>query len=117
MAVLSGSVFSSRLGPLVAGENPEGSVYGTIEEHILAAVRFLNFASTAVWLTKKQCPTPDTPEALLSKTRWLIPLCGGRIPHWILGWVNFASGEVGIFDSIPELLSSFWAEPVSQIAQ
>ncbi|KAF9458547.1 hypothetical protein BDZ94DRAFT_1301130 [Collybia nuda] len=33
-----------------------------------------------------------------------------------LGMVNFSSGEVGIFDSIPELSSSFWAEPDNGIA-
>jgi hypothetical protein len=28
-------------------------------------------------------------------------------------WVNFATKEFGIFDSVPELQSYYWAEPVS----
>ncbi|KAF9456082.1 hypothetical protein BDZ94DRAFT_1327210 [Collybia nuda] len=67
-------IFSSCLGPLIAGEKPEGRVYGTIEDHILAA-----------------CSAPATPEALLGKTKWIVPLCGGRPSHWILAWVNFSS--------------------------
>ena len=32
--------------------------------------------------------------------------------HWVLGWVNYANFMIGLFDSISELGSSFWAEPV-----
>ncbi|KAF5372671.1 hypothetical protein D9615_009847 [Tricholomella constricta] len=87
-------VFSSRLGPLVSGVRPEGSVYGTIKEHILAASH------------------TGTPDELISKTRWVVPLCGGDPLHWVLAWVDYSKREIGMFDSIPELGSSSWAEPL-----
>ena len=56
-------------------------------------------------------------ESLSAKTLWLIPLCGGNPLHWILGWLDFANNVFGIFDSIPELQSYFWAEPVCKFEE
>ena len=49
---------------------------------------------------------------LLSRTRWIIPLCGGKPLHWVMGWANFSTQELGIFDSLPEIHSETWALPV-----
>ncbi|KAJ7868207.1 hypothetical protein B0H14DRAFT_2572445 [Mycena olivaceomarginata] len=64
------------------------------DEHIFAATR------------------EGTPESILARLRWIIPLCGGAPLHWILAWVDYAAKEIGIFDSIPELGSSSWGEPL-----
>ncbi|KAF8195480.1 hypothetical protein BJ912DRAFT_900722 [Pholiota molesta] len=90
-------IMSSWLGPLVSGKSKEGSPgVGTILGHVLAAI-------------------PDGQTAtLLAKTLWMIPLCSLKKPeHWVLAWIDFRNHEIGIFDSIPELGSSSWAEPVS----
>ncbi|KDQ54442.1 hypothetical protein JAAARDRAFT_49391 [Jaapia argillacea MUCL 33604] len=46
----------------------------------------------------------------LVMSAWCIPLCSGLPAHWVLGWVDFGSREIGIYDSVPELGSSYWAE-------
>lgn len=48
-------------------------------------------------------------------SRWVFPLCGGKPLHWVLGWVDFGTHEIGLFDSIPELASHAWAIPVSRM--
>ncbi|KAJ4480786.1 hypothetical protein C8R41DRAFT_771229 [Lentinula lateritia] len=85
-------VLSSWLGPLVEGVVGEGPVVGTFDMHICQSVK--NFD-----------------EALLARRKWIVPLCGVKVAHWVLAWVDFGSREIGIFDSIPELQSCFWAEP------
>ncbi|KAJ3851678.1 hypothetical protein EV368DRAFT_83283 [Lentinula lateritia] len=81
-------VLSSWLG--VVGEGP---VVGTFDMHI------------------RQSTPENFDEALLARRKWIIPLCGVKVAHWVLAWVDFGSREIGIFDSIPELQSCFWAEP------
>jgi Ulp1 family protease len=44
-----------------------------------------------------------------------MPLCGGTPLHWVLAWIDFGASEIGLFDSMPELNSSCWAEPVSEV--
>ncbi|KAJ6543068.1 hypothetical protein B0H19DRAFT_1268241 [Mycena capillaripes] len=53
-----------------------------------------------------------TSESILARSKWVIPLSGGAPLHWILAWVDYATKDIGIFDSIPELGSSSWAEPL-----
>lgn len=50
---------------------------------------------------------------LLAKARWLFPLYWAARKHWLVGWVDLAARELHIFDSMPELQSYMWAEPVS----
>ncbi|KAJ7082107.1 hypothetical protein C8R44DRAFT_992225 [Mycena epipterygia] len=38
--------------------------------------------------------------------------CDDDPPHWVLGWVDRSASELHIFDSVPELQSYMWAEPV-----
>ncbi|KAJ7839326.1 hypothetical protein B0H14DRAFT_2587998 [Mycena olivaceomarginata] len=54
-----------------------------------------------------------TLEATPAWPRWIILLCGGTHLHWILAWVDYATYEIGIFDSIPELGSTSWGSPYS----
>ncbi|KAJ7679396.1 hypothetical protein DFH06DRAFT_1166490 [Mycena polygramma] len=86
-------MFSSWLAVLVSGKSKNPAL-GTVEEHIALAT------------------TEGTPESILARSRWIVPLSGGRVIHWVLAWVDFGAYEVGIFDSIPELGSSSWAEPL-----
>ncbi|KAH7911457.1 hypothetical protein BJ138DRAFT_1126007 [Hygrophoropsis aurantiaca] len=88
------AIFSSWFGPLSAGKIPARLAEGSIEEHMLIACSGLELKD------------------ILSCSRWAIPLCGGFPSHWVLGWVDFTSKEVGIFDSIPELHSTSWAKPL-----
>ncbi|KAJ6609181.1 hypothetical protein B0H10DRAFT_2194012 [Mycena sp. CBHHK59/15] len=86
-------MFSSWLAVLVSGKSTNKGL-GTKEEHIASAT------------------TEGTLESILARSRWIIPLSGGRVTHWVLAWVDYGAYEVGIFDSIPELGSSSWAEPL-----
>ncbi|KIM56525.1 hypothetical protein SCLCIDRAFT_132457, partial [Scleroderma citrinum Foug A] len=90
------AVLSSYLGVIVSQTSSETArpIYGSLEDHILAAC------------------TSASPQELLSHTRWIIPLCGGSLAHWVLGWANFSTREMGIFDSLPEAHSETWAQPV-----
>ena len=45
--------------------------------------------------------------------QWIFPLCSGKLLHWVLGWVDFRTHEIRLFDSIPELTSHAWAIPMS----
>ncbi|TFK58820.1 hypothetical protein BDN72DRAFT_949631 [Pluteus cervinus] len=88
-------VFSSWLGPLVMGKVREGGPYGSILEHVKAAV------------------SDGESHTLLAKTLWMIPLCSFKKPeHWVLGWIDFTWSKIGIFDSTAEEASSYWAEPL-----
>ncbi|KAJ3711283.1 hypothetical protein C8R42DRAFT_728634 [Lentinula raphanica] len=94
-------VFSSWLGPLVQGK-AENALTGTFNMHVQHAVG-------------KQVPgsTEDTRRNyLLARIKWVIPLCIEETNHWVLTWVDFGLKEIGMFDSIPELGSSFRAEPM-----
>ncbi|KAJ6631496.1 hypothetical protein B0H10DRAFT_1938373 [Mycena sp. CBHHK59/15] len=42
----------------------------------------------------------------------MILLSGGVPLHWVLAWIEYGAYKVGIFDSIPELGSSSWTEPL-----
>lgn len=53
-------------------------------------------------------------EGVLRKDRWAIPLCGGSPLHWVLGFVDHRLHQIGLYDSIPEIDSQEWAQPVSQ---
>ncbi|KAF8169334.1 hypothetical protein K438DRAFT_1774346 [Mycena galopus ATCC 62051] len=85
--------FASWLAVLASGKG-KGKGLGTVDEHIFAATR------------------EATSDSILARSKWIIPLCGGCPLHWILAWVDYASKEIGIFDSIPELGSSSWGEPL-----
>ncbi|KAF8060260.1 hypothetical protein FPV67DRAFT_1632538 [Lyophyllum atratum] len=89
-------IFSTWLGDLVQGKvsSHVERLVGSAEIHVRAA-----------------CNT-DTLETLLARTKWIIPLNGGFPKHWILGWVDYSTSTMYIFDSIPELGSSSWAEPL-----
>ncbi|KDQ56779.1 hypothetical protein JAAARDRAFT_207846 [Jaapia argillacea MUCL 33604] len=87
-------IFSSRLSLLVDGVVRSNDIEGSLEDHILAV-----------------CPNRQKEEAQ-SRPRWAIPLCSGSPPHWVLGWLDFGGRELGICDSVPELGSSYWAEPM-----
>ncbi|KAF9034576.1 hypothetical protein BJ165DRAFT_1534007 [Panaeolus papilionaceus] len=89
------AVFSLWLGPLVKGIVKEGSFSGSIEQHIRHAV-------------------PDGSAASLSaRTLWAIPLCSFKPPHhWVLAWIDWGQSQIGIYDSLPQLGSSVWAEPL-----
>ncbi|KAF9236407.1 hypothetical protein BU15DRAFT_76980 [Melanogaster broomeanus] len=87
------AILSSYLAPIVT-RGTASSGYGTLREHILAAC-----ASTS-------------PEELLSRPRWVIPLCGGIPPHWVLTWADLGTHEFGMFDSIPAQHSESWAMPL-----
>ena len=106
------AVLSSYLGVIVSQTSSETArpIYGSLEDHILAAV---SWSLSGYWLHThpKQC-TSASPQELLSCTRWIIPLCGGSLAHWVLGWANFSTREMGIFDSLPEAHSETWAQPV-----
>ncbi|KAF9020418.1 hypothetical protein BDZ89DRAFT_1203567 [Hymenopellis radicata] len=87
-------VFSSYLPPLVRGTLTEGKYHGTILDHIRAV-------------------SGDTLSKLETYNRWFFPLYSEHEPyHWVLGWVDFIDQQAYIFDSIPELGSAFWAEPM-----
>ncbi|KAF7318669.1 ULP-PROTEASE domain-containing protein [Mycena chlorophos] len=86
------AIFSSWLGPLVSRQVAQGSIYGTIRSHIDDAC---NGASL---------------EMLSAKSRWIFPMYGSDPPHWVLGWIEPGSRTYHIFNSMPEL-SSTWIEP------
>ncbi|KAF4618575.1 hypothetical protein D9613_009688 [Agrocybe pediades] len=92
------AVLSSWLGPIVRKEVVEGVHVRTTQEYIQQAVN------------------SQSKEALLARTLWVIPLCSVETKksprHWITAWVDWTQKEIGIFDSIPELGSSSWAEPL-----
>ncbi|KAJ2979255.1 hypothetical protein NUW54_g11165 [Trametes sanguinea] len=89
-------IFSSWIPAMASGRVREGGLEGTIENHVKAA-----------------CPNAELEELSIGRVRWAMPLCGGDPAHWVLGWIDFDLAEYGIVDSIPELQSSTWAEPVS----
>ncbi|KAG1789346.1 DHS-like NAD/FAD-binding domain-containing protein [Suillus variegatus] len=43
------------------------------------------------WITKRK---------LLASRCWAFPLSGGRPLHWVLGWVDWSTHEIGFFDSL-----------------
>ncbi|KAG1760748.1 hypothetical protein EDD22DRAFT_740591, partial [Suillus occidentalis] len=43
-------------------------------------------------------------------------LCGGCPSHWVLGVIDFDTKTWGIYDSIPELKSVTWAQPLFEAA-
>ncbi|KAG1785189.1 DHS-like NAD/FAD-binding domain-containing protein [Suillus plorans] len=43
------------------------------------------------WITKKK---------LLASKRWAFPLSGGSPLHWILGWVDWSTHDIGFFDGL-----------------
>ncbi|KIJ63901.1 hypothetical protein HYDPIDRAFT_29246 [Hydnomerulius pinastri MD-312] len=88
------AILSSYLA-LIVTTGTASPGYGTLQEHILAAC-----ASTS-------------PEELLLRPRWVIPLCGGTPSHWVLAWADIGACELGMFDSIPGQHSESWAIPVS----
>ena len=57
----------------------------------------------------------DVELSLSLTSRWVFPMCGGKPLHWVLGWVDFGTYEIRLFDSIPELASHSWAIPVSKM--
>ena len=57
------------------------------------------------------------PGVILSKTRWAIPLCGGNPQHWMFGWANFTTQQLGIYDSHSSTTTRSWAEPLSITAE
>ncbi|KAH7883559.1 hypothetical protein F5I97DRAFT_1831286 [Phlebopus sp. FC_14] len=84
------AILSSYLAPIIT----QGSTsYGTLEEHILAAC------------------VSQSPHELLSRPRWVIPLCGGSPSHWVLTWADTGLKEFGLYDSIPGQHSGSWAIP------
>ncbi|KAI0039899.1 hypothetical protein FA95DRAFT_1612214 [Auriscalpium vulgare] len=85
--------FSSWLGPLVSG-HANGRSVGSFCEHVSVATAQGSLTDTA------------------KKERWAIPLCGGSPPYWVLGYVDHRRKELGVYDSIPELESHEWAEPL-----
>jgi hypothetical protein len=110
------AIFSSWLGPIVTGTIKDGGIEGSFNEHVLAAVsnifvvqqKGLNFII-------EQCYT-GTKEELLTRTRWVIPLCLDKVPaRWVLGCADFSKHEITIYDSSPELCSSYRATPVRTI--
>ncbi|KAF9526823.1 hypothetical protein CPB83DRAFT_837122 [Crepidotus variabilis] len=88
-------VFSLWLGPLVAGKVKVGRVHASVLEQALEAV-------------------PDHQiYSLKARTKWIIPLCSFTKPaNWILAWIDFGSSQIQFFDSIPEMASTSWAEPL-----
>jgi hypothetical protein len=67
--------------------------------------------------TADQCPS-GTKEELLTRNRWAIPLCSyEKNPHWVLAYVDFQRAEFGLYDSKPELGSSYWALKVRSTGQ
>ncbi|KAH9929219.1 uncharacterized protein B0H18DRAFT_874204 [Fomitopsis serialis] len=91
---------SSWLPSIVSGQVRSDAFHGSVEEHVLAAVRCLNRNQCIYGLTSR------------IGNRWAIPLCGGDPAHWVLGWVDFSSHQLGIYDSLPECDSQHWAEPL-----
>ncbi|KAJ3504437.1 hypothetical protein NLJ89_g7932 [Agrocybe chaxingu] len=88
-------VLSAWFGPIVEGTVIEG-------RHTKTTVEYLQQAANGQNL-----------EVLLAKTLWIIPLCSSKEPkHWVVTWVDWKELKIGIFDSIPELGSSSWAEPL-----
>ncbi|KAJ6562791.1 hypothetical protein DFH09DRAFT_1082751 [Mycena vulgaris] len=87
------AVFSSLLSPLVSRSIPQGSIYGTIEGHILNACQ------------------GDNKDILLAKARWIFPMYGDEPSHGILGYLELGARQFHIFDRSPELNSYMWAEP------
>ncbi|KAH7903097.1 hypothetical protein BJ138DRAFT_1120733 [Hygrophoropsis aurantiaca] len=87
-------VLSSYLGIIVSKNHITDRGYGTLEGHLMAAC------------------TSGTPYEILTRPRWIIPLCGGNPLHWVLGWVDLGRKEIGIFDSLPQLHSESWAQPL-----
>ncbi|KAG1853971.1 hypothetical protein F4604DRAFT_1686163 [Suillus subluteus] len=49
-----------------------------------------------------------TKSRMLASRLWAFPLCGGDPPHWILGWVDWSTHEIGFFDSLGTYPS--WAQ-------
>ncbi|KAG6908109.1 hypothetical protein DXG01_006147 [Tephrocybe rancida] len=86
-------IFSTWLGDLIQ-DHVSARAVGTFEEHVHMACSL------------------DTTEVLLARTCWLVPICGGSPLHWVLGWINYSTTTIFIFDSIPELESTYWAEPL-----
>lgn len=107
-------IFSSWIAPLATGQVQPSPGHGSIEGHILQAVSYtLDVRFNLLDSLDSQTTTGVPADELLARFRWGFPLCGGNPLHWVLGWVDFKLNEVGIFDSIPEIESKTWAEPVS----
>jgi len=94
----------------VSKEFREGPGYGTIEDHISIAVSSVQVSLCFLCSPLPQCPKGENPK---TRSRWIIPLCGGLPKHWVLGWVDFKLKKIAIFDSLPACKSERWARPVS----
>lgn len=97
--------------PLISRKIKQGGHNGTIAGHIEDAVRCVS-VHLQQRLTCSQ-HKGHLKEMLLAKARWLFPLYGDKpSPHWVLGWADLTASQLHIFDSVPELESYMWAEPV-----
>ncbi|KAG1759651.1 hypothetical protein EDD22DRAFT_849093 [Suillus occidentalis] len=50
-----------------------------------------------------------TKSKMLASRYWAFPLCGGALPYWVLGWVDWSSHEMGVIDSLGDHLPP-WAK-------
>ncbi|TFY79552.1 hypothetical protein EWM64_g4461 [Hericium alpestre] len=70
---------------------------------------FLIFSSWLGPLAQAACSQDIT-----SQRYWCFPLCGGRPAHWVFSIFNSQMKTISIFNSIPKLMSSKWAVPMTK---
>ncbi|KAF9548287.1 hypothetical protein CPC08DRAFT_729532 [Agrocybe pediades] len=119
--VLSTEIDIRDILPLIEGDKKLG---GTLLDAILVkyqatakeVVEKVHVKATEEYIRQAVRVNGQNMESLLARTVWVIPLCSEdskRSPrHWVTAWVDWTQKKIGIFDSIPELGSSSWAEPL-----
>ncbi|KAJ3502810.1 hypothetical protein NLJ89_g8719 [Agrocybe chaxingu] len=107
------SVLSAWLGPIVDRKVVEGRHTRTTVEYMQQAVCAIRIIPPDVTDKGVLEANGQNMEVLLAKTLWIIPMCSSKEPkHWVVTWVDWREAKIGIFDSIPQLGSSSWAEPL-----
>ncbi|KAH9919884.1 uncharacterized protein B0H18DRAFT_1122200 [Fomitopsis serialis] len=83
--------FSSVIPAIVTSTASEDAKGRSIEGHLIAA---------------------GGRDTIRNRPRWAIPLCGGEPAHWVLSWVDFSTSRYGLYNSMPQIRSRAWAEPL-----